>query len=382
MLRESIEFGPRKKESEEVIKERIEEEEIKLPENLERQKEFTQKMLSEEAAIGEPAIKIEIKKRLEEKPYIHILSKGEKSKRFLREAELASTILTFGLGVSQELKAVPQNQENQPETVQVQEKQPKKIVKVEYSHYEEGLHQIASITYVTINPETGKRIAEKTVLQTDTNGDGIIDYLTIKDSEFNEKGEEISTLYEKVVNDGKRLITRNRAFNTYEYDEGGNLKSRLNEIDSDGDGEINSRFHVTYKYNERGNKISELDEYDANADGIIDEQNFATYEYDDYGDIRKSINAKLEIKEGGSIKITTTDEFKEGKRIRRSIDTSSRPDRRVEERIIYSYGKFEDPISTVKEVFIYDQVTGQLKEKQIDNNNDGRTDIIEVYTEK
>jgi len=27
-------------------------------------------------------------------------------------------------------------------------------------------------------------------------------------------------------------------------------------------------------------------------------------------------------------------------------------------------------------------VTGQLKEKQIDNNNDGRTDIIEVYTEK
>lgn len=225
MLRESIEFGPRKRESEEVIKERIEEEEIKLPENLERQKEFTQKMLSEEAAIGEPAIKIEIKRRLEEKPYIHILSKGEKSKRFLREAELASTILTFGLGVSQELKAVPQNQENQPETVQVQEKQPKKIVKVEYSHYEEGLHQIASITYVTINPETGKRIAEKTVLQTDTNGDGIIDYLTIKDSEFNEKGEEISTLYEKVVNDGKRLITRNRAFNTYEYDEGGNLKS-------------------------------------------------------------------------------------------------------------------------------------------------------------
>jgi len=333
--------------------------------------EFVQEMLTEESNFTAPEI---IKKENPEEE--SKISKGLKFKQTFGKVLLAGTLLAFSMGLGSEVKAAMN-----------QDKEPVKIVKVEYG-------QEGDKTLTTIDPETGRMLLQKTESQ-------IGNYRDTFTSEYDERGNTIEstdeyekldtgevTLRQKITQEydekdrvTKRItkrITNNRDKMTitegYEYKEDG-APTRYERNLLSADGKTNYNEDCTYEYGFRvaeGVVSKAIREIDYDGDENIDTRETTNYGHTGGSYGISDIGADSKILTPSAVNKITTERFKydEKERVIDKTTYTKHPPR----------GALTMPADNKKhEVFVYDEKTDELIEKHIDVDGDGRPDVIEQY---
>ena len=161
--------------------------------------EFVQEMLTAESSLTAPEI---IKKENSEEE--SKISKGLKFKQTFAKGLMVATLLVFAAGFASEVKSA------------TQDKEPVKIVKVEYGQQE------GEKTLVTIDPETGKMLLQKTESQSG-------DYKDTFTSKYDEKGNIIETIDEYENLDTGEVALRQKI--NQEFNENNRVTKRTTNLD-------------------------------------------------------------------------------------------------------------------------------------------------------
>lgn len=112
----------------------------------------------------------------------------------------------------------------------------------------------------------------------DHNGDGISDYETLAEYEYNSKGLVINEVETELNSEGG---ADSYTYLAYSYNDDDQLTQKVVTSDDDADGSIDSKKIYTYSYTATGKLLQEIRSDDDDNDGVEDERRIEDYTYNE-----------------------------------------------------------------------------------------------------